>query len=102
MTAIPRPFTGSFFISFGTEINWLPVLILGLAKRKSNRSIKNCADADSFKDAGVMRTKTRRRFTQTQSKCLAEGYKCAIMTIIIMIDKVFYVKKIKMILVWIF
>jgi hypothetical protein len=27
-----RPFTGSFFISFGTEINWLPVLILAVGE----------------------------------------------------------------------
>ena len=54
---------------------------------------KKCADADSFKAAGVMRPKTRRRFTQAQSKCLAGGYKCAIMTVIIMIDKVFDVKQ---------
>ena len=40
-----------------------------------------------------MRPKTRRRFTQAQSKCLAGGYKCAIMTVIIMIDKVFDVKQ---------
>ncbi|WP_278827751.1 hypothetical protein [Phascolarctobacterium faecium] len=32
VTAIPRPFTGSFFISFGTEIKWLPVLILAVGE----------------------------------------------------------------------
>jgi hypothetical protein len=60
------------------------------------------ADADSFKAAGVMRPKTRRRFTQAQSKCLAGGYKRAIMTVIITIDKGFDVKQKKNILVSIF
>jgi len=27
-----RPFTGSFFISFGMELNWLPVLILAVGE----------------------------------------------------------------------
>ena len=37
---------------------------------------KKRADADSFKAAGVMRPKTRRRFTQAQSKCLAGIQTC--------------------------
>ena len=46
------------------------------------------ADADSYKAAGVMRPKTRRRFTQINSKCLAGGYKHAIiMTIIALGNK---------------
>ena len=49
-----------------------------------------------------MRPKTRRRFTQTNSFCLAGGYKCAIMTVIITIDKGFDVKQKKNILVSIF
>ena len=40
-----------------------------------------------------MRPKTRRRFTQAQSKCLAGGYKRAIMITIITITNVFGIKQ---------
>ena len=40
-----------------------------------------------------MRPKTRRRFTQAQSKCLAGGYKRAIMITIIAITNVFDIKQ---------
>lgn len=40
-----------------------------------------------------MRPKTRRRFTQAQSKCLAGGYKRAIMITIITIANVFDIKQ---------
>ena len=40
-----------------------------------------------------MRPKTRRRFTQVQSKCLAGGYKRAIMITIITITNVFDIKQ---------
>ena len=51
------------------------------------------ADADSFKAAGVMRPKTRKSITQTQSKCLAGGYKCAIIAINIIITNIFEFKQ---------
>ena len=54
---------------------------------------KKGADADSFKAAGVMRPKTRKSITQTQSKCLAGGYKRAIMITIITIANVFDIKQ---------
>ena len=40
-----------------------------------------------------MRPKTRRRFTQVQSKCLVGGYKRAIMITIITIANVFDIKQ---------
>lgn len=40
-----------------------------------------------------MRPKTRRRFTQVQSKCLTGGYKRAIMITIITIANVFDIKQ---------
>ena len=54
---------------------------------------KKGADADSFKAAGVMRPKTRKSIIQTQSKCLAGGYKCAIIAINIIISNVFKFKQ---------
>lgn len=54
---------------------------------------KKGADADSFKAAGVMRPKTRKSITQTQSKCLAGGYKCAIITTSIIITNIFEFKQ---------
>ena len=49
-----------------------------------------------------MRPKTRRRFTQVQSKCLAGGYKRAIMITIITITNVFDIKQKSDVLVSIF
>ena len=54
---------------------------------------KKGADADSFKAAGVMRPKTRKSIIQTQKKCLAGGYKCAIIAINIIISNVFKFKQ---------
>lgn len=54
---------------------------------------KKGADADSFKAAGVMRPKTRKSITQTQSKCLAGGDKCAIIAINIIITNIFEFKQ---------
>ena len=54
---------------------------------------KKGADADSFKAAGVMRPKTRKSIIQTQNKCLAGGYKCAIIAINIIISNVFEFKQ---------
>lgn len=54
---------------------------------------KKGADADSFKAAGVMRPKTRKSITQTQSKCLTGGYKCAIIAINIIITNIFEFKQ---------
>ena len=49
-----------------------------------------------------MRPKTRRRFTQINSKCLAGGYKRAIMITIITITNVFDIKQKSDVLVSIF
>lgn len=54
---------------------------------------KKGADADSFKAAGVMRPKTRKSIIQTQKKCLAGGYKCAIIAINIINSNVFKFKQ---------
>ena len=51
-------------------------------------ALKKSADYDCYKAAGVMRPKTRRRFTQIKSKCLAGGYNCAIIIIVIHIIKI--------------
>jgi len=63
----------------------------------------NCADADSFKAAGVMRLARLADILHKQTVfVLRGGYKRAIMTVIITIDKGFDVKQKKNILVSIF